>query len=164
MSTPLLQTRGLGRSFGALVAVDDVSFTVMPGQIHAVIGPNGAGKTTLFNVISGLVPASTGELMFDGQAITALPPFRRAETGISRTFQNIRIFPEMSVLENVMTGMTPHLKASLLGVLFRLPAARREEAQSQQEAHRLLVRGLWRSAPSGNRPCAGGASQAAPAR
>jgi branched-chain amino acid transport system ATP-binding protein len=138
MSEMLLQADKIGKNFGALVAVDAVSFTVAAGQVHAIIGPNGAGKTTLFNIISGLVPASGGSLRFAGQDITALPPHRRAAIGISRTFQNIRIFPDMSVLENVMTGMTPVLRQPLLSVLLRFKGAREEEKAAKIEAQRLL--------------------------
>jgi branched-chain amino acid transport system ATP-binding protein len=138
MSAKLLEVQSISRSFGALRAVDEVSFAVEPGQVHAVIGPNGAGKTTLFNIISGLVPPTSGQVQFAGQTITTLPCYRRAQIGISRTFQNIRIFPEMSVLENVMTGMTPWLRAPLIGVLLRLPAARREEHDAINRAMALL--------------------------
>jgi branched-chain amino acid transport system ATP-binding protein len=134
----LLRAEGIGKKFGALAAVDGVSFTVEEGQIHSVIGPNGAGKTTLFNMISGLIHANSGTLTFGGQTITTMPAHLRAAIGISRTFQNIRIFHDMSVLENVMTGMTPHLKQPVWSILFRLPAARREERRAQEEAQRLL--------------------------
>ena len=134
----LLQAEGIGKKFGALAAVDGVSFTVEEGQIHSVIGPNGAGKTTLFNMISGLIHANSGTLTFCGQTITTMPAFRRAAIGINRTFQNIRIFPDMSVLENVMTGMSPHLVQPFWSILLRLPAARREEREAQAEAQRML--------------------------
>jgi len=134
----LLQAEGIGKRFGALAAVDGVSFTVEEGHIHSVIGPNGAGKTTLFNMISGLIHANSGALTFAGRTITVMPAFRRAAIGISRTFQNIRIFPDMSVIENVMTGMTPHLTQPVWSVLFRLPGARREEREALEEAQRLL--------------------------
>jgi branched-chain amino acid transport system ATP-binding protein len=136
--TVLLQADRIGKKFGALAAVDSVSFTVEQGHVHAVIGPNGAGKTTLFNMISGLIHANSGALTFGGQTITTMPAYRRATIGISRTFQNIRIFADMSVLENVMTGMTPHLTQPVWSILFRLPAARREEHAAQAEARRLL--------------------------
>ena len=136
--TVLLQAEGIGKKFGALAAVDGVSFTVEEGHVHSVIGPNGAGKTTLFNMISGLIHANSGALTFGGETITTMPAFRRAMIGISRTFQNIRIFADMSVLENVMTGMTPHLTQPVWSILFRLPAARREEREAQLEAQRLL--------------------------
>jgi branched-chain amino acid transport system ATP-binding protein len=134
----LLRAEGIGKKFGALAAVDGVSFTVEESHVHAVIGPNGAGKTTLFNMISGLTHANSGTLTFGGQTITTMPAYRRATIGISRTFQNIRIFADMSVLENVMTGMTPHLTQPVWSILFRLPAARREERAAQAEAQRLL--------------------------
>jgi branched-chain amino acid transport system ATP-binding protein len=134
----LLKAEGIGKKFGALAAVDGVSFSVEEGQIHSVIGPNGAGKTTLFNMISGLIHANSGSLSFGGRTITTMPAFKRAAIGISRTFQNIRIFADMSVIENVMTGMTPHLAAPVWSILFRLPAARREEQEAQAEAQRLL--------------------------
>ena len=134
----LLQAVGIGKKFGALAAVDGVSFTVQEDHVHGVIGPNGAGKTTLFNMISGLIHANSGALSFAGQSITTMPAYKRAAIGISRTFQNIRIFADMSVLENVMTGMTPHLTQPVWSILFRLPAARREEREAQAEAQRLL--------------------------
>ena len=136
--TIILQAEGIGKKFGALAAVDGVSFTVEEGQIHSVIGPNGAGKTTMFNMISGLIHANSGSLSFCGQTITTMPAYQRAAIGISRTFQNIRIFPDMSVLENVMTGMSPHLTQPVWSILFRLPAARAEEREAQAEAQRLL--------------------------
>jgi branched-chain amino acid transport system ATP-binding protein len=134
----LLQAEGIGKKFGALAAVDGVSFSVEEGHVHAVIGPNGAGKTTLFNMISGLIHANSGALTFGGRAITTMPAYKRATIGISRTFQNIRIFHDMSVLENVMTGMTPHLTQPVWSILFRLPGARAEEREAQAEAQRLL--------------------------
>ncbi len=134
----LLRLDGITRRFGGLVALDNVSLEI-PGQgLSAVIGPNGAGKTTLFNMISGLIHANSGTLTFSGRTITTMPAFKRAAIGISRTFQNIRIFADMSVLENVMTGMTPHLTQPVWSILFRLPAARREEREAQEEAQRLL--------------------------
>ena len=99
--TPVLQTRGLGRAFGALRAVADVSLTVPPGELRAVIGPNGAGKTTLFHLISGLLPPTAGRVFFDGDDVTALSAPARCRRGVSRTFQITSVFPELSVLENV---------------------------------------------------------------
>jgi branched-chain amino acid transport system ATP-binding protein len=147
--TVLLEAQGIGKKFGALAAVDQVGFTVEQGHVHGIIGPNGAGKTTLFNMISGLIHANSGTLTFSGQTITTMPAFRRAAIGISRTFQNIRIFADMSVIENVMTGMTPHLTQPAWSILFRLPAARREEHQAYHEAQRLLDKvGIGRLAQS----------------
>ena len=97
----LLETRGLGRAFGALQAVSDLSLEVPPGELRAVIGPNGAGKTTLFHLISGLLPPTSGRVLFRGADVTALPAPARCRRGISRTFQITSIFPELTVLENV---------------------------------------------------------------
>ena len=99
--TPVLETRGLGRAFGALQAVADVSLAVRPGELRAVIGPNGAGKTTLFHLISGLLPATSGRVLLGGEDVTAWPAPARCRRGISRTFQITSIFPELTVLENV---------------------------------------------------------------
>ena len=99
--TPLLETRGLGRAFGALQAVAGVDLAVQPGELRAIIGPNGAGKTTLFHLISGLLPPTAGRVLFRGDDVTALPAPARCRRGISRTFQITSIFPELSVLENV---------------------------------------------------------------
>jgi branched-chain amino acid transport system ATP-binding protein len=99
--TPVLQTRGLGRAFGALRAVADVSLAVQPSELRAVIGPNGAGKTTLFHLISGLLAPTAGRVFFRGEDVTALPAPARCRRGISRTFQITSIFPELTVLENV---------------------------------------------------------------
>jgi ABC-type branched-subunit amino acid transport system ATPase component len=123
----LLETTGLTRRYSGLVAVDHVDLSVPQGGVHAVIGPNGAGKTTLFNLISGLVTPSEGRISFGGADITAMPPYRRAAMGMARTFQNIRIFGAMTVLENVLTGLHPRLQSSLGAVVFRLPSFRREE-------------------------------------
>ena len=99
--TAILETRGLGRAFGALQAVTDLSLDVPPGELRAVIGPNGAGKTTLFHLISGLLPPTSGRVLFRGDDVTALPAPARCRRGISRTFQITSIFPELTVLENV---------------------------------------------------------------
>jgi branched-chain amino acid transport system ATP-binding protein len=97
----LLEARGVTRAFGSLVAINDVSFAVEPGELRAVIGPNGAGKTTFFNLISGLFPPTDGSIFFDGQDITSLPANKRVSLGISRTFQITEIFPELTVSENL---------------------------------------------------------------
>ncbi len=99
--TPILETRGLARAFGALQAVADLNLAVPPGELRAVIGPNGAGKTTLFHLISGLLPPTTGDVIFRGENVTALPAPARCRRGISRTFQITSIFPDLAVLENV---------------------------------------------------------------
>jgi len=135
----LLVTRGLTRRYAGLVAVDGVDLTVPDGGVHAVIGPNGAGKTTLFNMISGLVPPSAGRIEFAGSDITSLSADRRARLGVARTFQNIRIFGAMTLLENVLTGLHPLLTASLLGTVLRLPRFRREERNAVARARAALA-------------------------
>ena len=125
--TALLETRGLTRRYAGLLAVDGVDMTVQPGRVQALIGPNGAGKTTLFNLISGLVPPSEGTVWFRGHDITSLRPDRRTVLGLARTFQNIRIFGAMTVLENVLTGLHPWRSAGLMATVLRTPGFRREE-------------------------------------
>jgi branched-chain amino acid transport system ATP-binding protein len=134
----LLEIRGLSRHYAGLVAVDDVDMDVPQGGVHAVIGPNGAGKTTLFNLISGLVPPSAGSLRFGGEDMTAAPPHLRARLGIARTFQNIRVFGAMTVLENVLTGMQVQLRSSAFAVVARLPSFRREEKAAVVRARAAL--------------------------
>lgn len=135
----LLRVEGLTRAFQGLVAVDNVWFTVAAGTVHALIGPNGAGKTTLFNIISGLLAADDGRLFLGDRDITTAGPHRRAGHGLARTFQNIRIFAGMSVLENVMTGMHPRLRVPWPAAILRLPAARREERAAAERARELLA-------------------------
>jgi ABC-type branched-subunit amino acid transport system ATPase component len=130
----LLQTTALTRRYAGLVAVDAVDMAVPEGGVHAVIGPNGAGKTTLFNLLSGIVPPSAGKIVFAGQDITALPSHRRARLGMARTFQNIRIFGAMTVLENVLTGLHVRLSASLPEIFLRLARFRRQENQAVARA------------------------------
>jgi branched-chain amino acid transport system ATP-binding protein len=131
--TPLLETRGLGRAFGALQAVAEVSFGVQPGELRAVIGPNGAGKTTLFHLISGLLAPSSGRVLFRGEDVTALGAPARCRRGISRTFQITSIFPELSVLEN--TRVAVQLKA---GGNFRLVGGRAVLDASERRARESL--------------------------
>lgn len=100
----ILEIAGLTKRFGGITAVDDMHLSVAAGEIHAVVGPNGSGKTTLFNLISGAVPVTAGQISFEGRRIDALPPHRRAQLGITRTFQNIKLFPDLNVLENVLVG------------------------------------------------------------
>ena len=139
--TNLLEVTGLTRRFAGLVAVDSVDMRVTLGGIHAVIGPNGAGKTTLFNLVSGLLPPTAGRIVLAGQDVTRLPAHRRAALGVARTFQNIRIFGGMTVLENVLTGLHATARASLPEVIARLPRFRRQEraAVAQAEAALALV-------------------------
>lgn len=134
----MLRVETVTRRFGGLTAVDSVSLDVAAGTVHALIGPNGAGKTTLFSIVSGLVSADSGRIILADRDITRLEPFRRTAMGIGRTFQNIRIFGEMSVLENVATGLHPRLGASWPATILRLPAARREERETLARARDLL--------------------------
>jgi branched-chain amino acid transport system ATP-binding protein len=135
----LLSTRGLTRRYAGLVAVDAVDLDVPEGGVHAVVGPNGAGKTTLFNVISGLVAPSEGTIAFAGGDVTKLPADRRARLGLARTFQNIRVFGAMTLLENALTGLHPRLTSSLLGIVARLPRFRREERNAVARAREALA-------------------------
>jgi branched-chain amino acid transport system ATP-binding protein len=139
--TVLLEIKGLTRRFSGLLAVDNVDMAVAEGGIHAVIGPNGAGKTTLFNLVSGLLPPTSGRIVLEGQDVTHLPAHRRAALGIARTFQNIRVFGGMTVLENVLTGLHTAARATLPEVIARLPRFRRQEraAVAQAEAALALV-------------------------
>ena len=135
---PLLEIRNVKKSFGGIRAVDGVSFEVNPGRIKAIIGPNGAGKTTLFNLISGLYPLDSGEIRFKGRRISGLKPHRIASMGIVRTFQNVRLFPEMTVLENVMVGAHRLGKSGFLASIFKLPGTVREERRIREIAMEML--------------------------
>lgn len=143
----LLSIEGLGISFGGLKAVNDVSFTVKPGEIVSVIGPNGAGKTTLFNMISGVYQPGSGKVMLNGEDVTAMSPHLLARRGMCRTFQNLQVFQSMTVLENVVSGY--HLKESghVLSDLLNLPSSRRRAKAAEAGARELLKRvGLERAA------------------
>jgi ABC-type branched-subunit amino acid transport system ATPase component len=136
---PLLEIKGLTKSFGGLMAVDHMDVSVEEGEIVSLIGPNGAGKTTTFNLISGLDKLDKGEIRFKGESIIGLPPHEIAKRGMARTFQLLRIFPDMTVEENVMIGGQVKTKARLLDVLFRLPRARREEKEMRRKAREVLA-------------------------
>lgn len=143
----LLSVQGLGISFGGLSAVRDVSFAVSAGEIVSVIGPNGAGKTTLFNMISGVYLPKAGQVRLDGEMVTGLRPDLLACRGLSRTFQNLQIFQQMSVLDNVVVGFHLHERGPVLSDLLGLPGARRRSRASTQGARELLERvGLARAA------------------
>jgi branched-chain amino acid transport system ATP-binding protein len=136
----LLELAGVGRSFGGLRAVDGVTFDVEQGAIHGIIGPNGAGKTTLFNLVAGAMPADQGEIRYKGESIQGLPSHRVARKGIGRTFQTIRLFPHMTVLENVAAGRHIRTRAGFLSGMLSLPRARREERESAERALEILER------------------------
>ena len=135
----LLDVRGASRAFGSLRAVADVSFTVATGSITALIGPNGAGKTTLFNLIGGYQPLDAGSVLFRGEPIETLLPDEIAVGGIGRTFQNLQLFDNMTVLENVMCGRHRLMTAGLPSISARLPKVPREEAEAQRAAHAALA-------------------------
>jgi branched-chain amino acid transport system ATP-binding protein len=134
----LLQAIGLTKRFGGLVANQDVSVSIEEGTITAVIGPNGAGKTTFFNMITGFYVPDEGDILLNGKSIKGLRPDQVAGRGITRTFQNIRLFKEMSALENVMVGVHSRLSAGILGILFKTKRVREEEEKARVEAYQLL--------------------------
>ena len=138
MPQSLLDIQDLTVRFRGLVAVDHVSFTVEPGTVHGLIGPNGAGKTTCFNLVSGLIPPTSGQVTLAGTALDGMPSWKRTRAGLSRTFQNIRMFQEMTVRENVMTGMQSRLNASVPEILSRLGRFRPEEQAAKARADELL--------------------------
>ncbi len=135
-----LQVADLQRNFGGLRAVSDLNFTVAEGEIKAVIGPNGAGKTTLFNMIAGVTPPSSGRIVLNGSRIDHLKPYRRVERGIARTFQNLQIFKDLTVLENVMVGRHARTRCDVFHGIFRTGAALREEAEIQDASMHQLER------------------------
>ena len=135
---PALAVRGLARSFGGLHAASDVSFTVEQGSITALIGPNGAGKTTVFNLITNLFPADAGEVHFHGTRIDGLAPLKIAGLGLIRTFQTARVFPGMTVRENLLVGWHRNFRHGLARQMVWLPAVRREETRVAERADTLL--------------------------
>jgi branched-chain amino acid transport system ATP-binding protein len=138
MSDLLLQTERLRKEFGGLVAVDDVDFTVPLNAIVSLIGPNGAGKTTFFNMLTGVYKPTEGRVLFDGEDLTNKPPHAFTQRGIGRTFQNIRLFQNMTALENVLVGMHVRLKGNLFEALLRTPRVKREEKEARVRARELL--------------------------
>ena len=135
---PLLQTVALRKEFGGLVAVNDVDFVIPQGSIVSLIGPNGAGKTTFFNMLTGVYKPTDGSIVFNGEEIGGKPPHAATERGIGRTFQNIRLFQQMTSLENVLVGMHSRLKGGILGSVLGLPRVRREERKARERARELL--------------------------
>ena len=134
----LLATTGLTRRFGGLVAVNGVDLKIEPGEVHGLIGPNGAGKTTMLNLISGHLPSTAGRITFNGQDITKTASDRRARIGIRRTFQNLRLFREMSAIENVMVGLHAETRAEVLAGILRPSSQRREERSTRERAREAL--------------------------
>jgi len=134
----LLKLTNVSRHFGGLKVLQDVSFTVRQGAISGLIGPNGAGKTTVFNLITGLLPPTTGDIVLDGATLLGRRPHEITRAGVARTFQNIRIFKEMSLLENVTVGMDSKLRYGPLGLLAGTGLFRAEEKRARDRARELL--------------------------
>jgi branched-chain amino acid transport system ATP-binding protein len=136
--TDILEIKGVSKRFGGLRALDAVTIGVKPGTIHGIIGPNGAGKTTLFNVITGLIQPDEGNLYVEGRMINALKPHQLVPRGVARTFQNIRLFKEMSVIENVLIGQHVHTPTPIFSILINGKKARRGEEAALREARDAL--------------------------
>jgi branched-chain amino acid transport system ATP-binding protein len=139
MTDVLLETQHLRKEFGGLVANDDVDFNVPRGSIVSLIGPNGAGKTTFFNMLTGVYKPTAGDVFFDGERMTNKPPHAYTQRGIGRTFQNIRLFQNMTALENVLVGMHVRLKGNLVQAILRTPGVRAEEKGARERARELLT-------------------------
>jgi len=138
MADVILRVSGVNKRFGGLQALSDVGITIERGQIYGLIGPNGAGKTTFFNVITGLYTPDSGSFELDGKPYSPTEVHKVAQAGIARTFQNIRLFPDMTALENVMVGRHCRTKATALGAVLRTKATRQEEEAIRQRAEELL--------------------------
>jgi branched-chain amino acid transport system ATP-binding protein len=136
--TKILEARGITKVFGGLVAVNSVDFDIPERAIVSLIGPNGAGKTTFFNMVSGLYEPTAGTFVLQGSDITKFGAHKRAQRGIGRTFQNIRLFDTMSAQDNVLAGMHTRLHSGILGSIFRTPGTRREEREALERAGELL--------------------------
>ncbi len=138
MREKVLELKNLTMKFGGVTALDSVDLDVYKGEICALIGPNGAGKTTVFNVITGVYQATSGEIIFKGESILGRKRHHITRFGLARTFQNVRLWGEMTALENVITATDVHKRSGLLGALFGLPRMRREEKADRQRAQELL--------------------------
>jgi branched-chain amino acid transport system ATP-binding protein len=136
--TDLLVAENVRKEFGGLVAVSDLDFTIPERSLVSLIGPNGAGKTTFFNMLTGVYRPTGGQILFDEHDVTAKPPHAITKLGIGRTFQNIRLFPQMTALENVLVGMHCRLRGGILGSIFGTPRVRREEREAHDKARELL--------------------------
>ncbi len=134
----MLELSHVSKRFGGLSVLQDVSFQVPEGQVFGLIGPNGAGKTTVFNLITGLLAPSGGNIEFGGKSLVGIKPHQITRLGLGRTFQNIRVFKEMTLIENVVVGMHAHLDYGLPGWLFSLPNFRAQEQRARDRAHELL--------------------------
>lgn len=134
----LLVSKNVTKRFGGLVALSKIDIEIKEHAIQSIIGPNGAGKTTFFNCVTGFYTPEVGEILLDGRNITGLSPDRVTHLGVSRTYQNIRLFKNMTSVENILVGMHPHLKSGLIGGIIRDPRTRKEEKEAVEEARRIL--------------------------
>ena len=135
---PILTARKTTKRFGGLVAVDELDVEIKEKTIHSIIGPNGAGKTTFFNCVTGSYRPEEGEILLNSHSLVGLLPDQIVRLGIARTYQNIRLFPVLTAMENVLVGLHCHLRASYFGIVAGLPSTRREEKEATEEARRLL--------------------------
>jgi len=134
----LLISNKMTKRFGGLVAIDELDLEIKETSIHSIIGPNGAGKTTFFNCVTGFYKPESGGIRFNGHSLVGLLPDQIVRLGIARTYQNIRLFPELTAMENVLVGLHSHLKSGFFGIVMALPRTREEEKQAEEEARRLL--------------------------
>ncbi len=134
----ILTARKATKRFGGLVAVDELDLDLKEHNIHSIIGPNGAGKTTFFNCITGFSRPEAGEILFNSHPLVGLLPDQIVRLGIARTYQNIRLFPNLTAIENVLVGLHSHLRAGFFGIVFKLPTAQQEEKKADEEARGLL--------------------------
>ena len=134
----VITTQQLTKQFGGLVAIDHLDLEVQEQSIHSVIGPNGAGKTTVFNCITGFYRPEGGDILLEERSLVGLLPDQIVRRGVARTYQNIRLFQNLTAMENILVGLHGHLKAGFVGIVLRSPAIRREEKESAEEASRLL--------------------------
>lgn len=135
---PILELKDLTMQFGGVKALNQVNLSVKKGEICALIGPNGAGKTTVFNVVTGVYKPTNGEILFNGSSLKGKSRHRITKSGIARTFQNVRLFGDMTALENVLTATDVHNKSGLMGAMFTSPRSRREESASRKKAQEIL--------------------------
>jgi len=136
--TDLLTASDVRKEFGGLTAVNDVDFTIPQGSIVSLIGPNGAGKTTFFNMLTGVYKPTSGQIVFDGTDVTGKPPHAITQLGVGRTFQNIRLFQQMTAIENVLVGMHSRLESGFIRTILRTPKIRRQTREATERARELL--------------------------
>ena len=134
----ILTARKTTKRFGGLIAVDELDLEIREESIHSIIGPNGAGKTTFFNCVTGFYRPEAGEILFNNHSLVGLLPDRIVRLGIARTYQNIRLFPNLTAIENVLVGLHGHLRSGFVGIVLGLPATQKEEKEADEEARRLL--------------------------